>query len=84
MSNKNKTETAFAKKVVGKKIVSVFYEKMGGELFPILELDGDACLLIQRDDECNGPGVPVVYTLNDDKGRTGMWQLPCDLVESES
>lgn len=82
MNNKKKTETAFAKKVVGKKIVSVLYEKMGGELFPVLELDGEACLLIQRDDECNGPGVPVYFDKTEERG-TGMWQLSCDLGESE-
>ena len=74
MSNRKKIEAEFAKRVFGKKIVTVSYQGDGGNLFPVIELDDGSAILIQRDDECNGAGVPVHFSTNDDRG-TGMWEI---------
>lgn len=76
MSNKNKIVDAFHRAIVGKKIKGAVYHLDGGMHFPVILLEDDTCIYIQRDDECNGPGVPVIYSSSDDKGRTGMWELP--------
>ena len=74
MNNRKRLQDAFAEKVHGKKILSAFYERSGGDFYPIIELEGGACLVIQRDDECNGAGVPVYFDSQDERG-TGLWQV---------
>jgi hypothetical protein len=51
--------TNFRLAVLGRKIVDVGYLIMDGEAFPCIALDNGDSIIIQRDDECNGPGVPV-------------------------
>ncbi len=53
---KNKIAKSFEKKVKGKKIAFCGYDS---ENFPYLALDDGSVIFIQRDDECNGPGVAV-------------------------
>lgn len=53
---KKKLANAFSKKVKGKKISFVGYDR---ENFPYLALDDGSVIFIQRDDEGNGAGVAV-------------------------
>lgn len=77
MSSKNKIVDAFNRAVVGKKIKgAVYYKDEDGLHFPVIVLEDDSYVVIQRDDECNGPGVPVFYSVDDNKARKGLWQLP--------
>lgn len=76
MSNKSKIVNEFHSAIVGKTIKGATYDTDGGMHFPIIVLEDNSYIVIQRDDECNGPGVPVLYSVDDDKGRKGLWQLP--------
>lgn len=65
----------FAVKVVGRTITGVYYDEASG--MPVILLDeGKAAVFIQRDDEGNGPGVPVLcHTEDGQQKEIGMWQI---------
>ena len=69
-----KCRDAFQDKVVGKKITTVYYDKDSG--MPVMILDDGAAIFVQRDDEGNGPGVPVhVSGSPGNQTETGMWEV---------
>lgn len=76
MSSKNKIVEAFNREIAGKKIKGATYHTEGGLHFPVIVLEDDSCIFIQRDDEGNGPGVPILYSAEDNKAPKGLWQLP--------
>lgn len=51
----------FRQAVIGKRIIDAGYINLNGdgEAWPVLILEGAENIIIQRDDECNGPGVAV-------------------------
>jgi hypothetical protein len=65
----------FAVKVIGRSITGAYYDEASG--MPVIMLDeGEAAIFIQRDDEGNGPGVPVLcHTEQGQQKETGMWQI---------
>ena len=65
---------AFQAKVKGRKITTVYYDSESG--MPVMILDDGAAIFVQRDDEGNGPGVPVhVSGKPGNQTETGMWQI---------
>jgi len=60
--------------LIGRTIARVRYDDAG---FPVIELDDGSGIWIQRDDECNGPGVAVHVSEGDDGKQIerGTWQL---------
>lgn len=57
--------TAFQKAVVGRRIVKAGYAQLMNderEVWPCLILDDGSILLVQCDDEANGPGVITATT----------------------
>lgn len=74
-----KIATDFAVKVMGRTITGAYYDEASG--MPVILLDeGKAAIFIQRDDEGNGPGVPVlchtsIHTDGEQQEETGMWQI---------
>lgn len=74
-ANKNRIIQEFEKKVLKRKIVGVEYDDNN---YPIIRLDNGTGIWIQRDDENNGPGVPVHVDLNRSTGEqveTGLWEF---------
>lgn len=53
-----KYETAISKALLNRKIVDVQFV----DHYPILVLDDKTCVVIQRDDEGNGPGAMCFQT----------------------
>jgi hypothetical protein len=46
------------------------------DAFPVIRLSDGSGIWIQKDDECNGPGVPVlVYQENNEQKELGMYQI---------
>ena len=69
-----KCRDAFRDRVVGRKITTVYYDKDSG--MPVMMLDDGAAIFVQRDDEGNGPGVPVhVSGSPGNQTETGMWEI---------
>tara|TARA_Y100000401_G_scaffold108989_1_gene104757 strand:- start:582 stop:833 length:252 start_codon:yes stop_codon:yes gene_type:complete len=64
----------FAKRVVGKRIKRVYYDECSQ---PVFILENETEIAIQRDDENNGPGVPVHWGFEKDneKEPVGMWEV---------
>ena len=60
--------------LVGRKITVVRYDE---EAMPVIQLDDGSGIWIQRDDECNGPGVAVHVSLDKEGNQIerGTWQL---------
>ena len=57
------------KELVGKRIVDILYAEVYGEHWPVILLEGGATIMIQSDDEGNGPGV-ALHT----QSGTGTWR----------
>lgn len=71
---KTRLPKEFAKGVVGKKIVNVYYDDESG--MPVIMLENDSAIFIQSDDEGNGAGVPIhVSGKGDEQKEVGMWQI---------
>lgn len=62
--------STFRETVIGATITEAGYVNLDGEPFPCLELQSKTgqkiCLVIQMDDEGNGPGTPFVSNLTAD------------------
>lgn len=56
----SKCEAAIRKTLQGRKILDVQFL----DSFPVLVLDNKTCVVIQRDDEGNGPGSMFFQTLD--------------------
>lgn len=64
----------FLAAVKGRKIANAYYDSESG--MPVLMLDDGAAIFVQRDDEGNGPGVPVHVAGEAGKQvEIGMWQI---------
>ena len=63
--------TAFQQAVVGKRVVKAGYAQLMNdeqEVWPCLILEDGSILIVQRDDEANGPGVMTVTTRTGEAG----------------
>lgn len=75
ISTEEKLAASFLKGIKGRKIVNAYYDE-NQENMPTIMLDDGSAIFIQRDDECNGPGVPVhVSGESGSQTEVGMWEI---------
>ena len=77
---KNPNTSDYAKEInkalKGKKIQRIEYQKGESDWWPVLILEGGGEIVIQQDDESNGPGVPVFYPSREANGTSfGLWEV---------
>ncbi len=63
------------KRVKGKKILRIEYQKGEEHWWPTIILEGGGEIVIQQDDESNGPGTPVLFPSRDAQESFGLWEV---------